>query len=73
MKSRKAPGADRITDEVLKAGGEKMAEMLLKICKGKLGKITNRLVQKYDQPSTQERVQVNPVKLTSNFPDIRPG
>ncbi|KAI0235880.1 Brefeldin A-inhibited guanine nucleotide-exchange protein 3 [Lamellibrachia satsuma] len=32
MKSRKAPGADRITTEVLRAGGEKMTEMLLKIC-----------------------------------------
>ena len=27
------------------------------------GKVTNRLMQKYDQPSMQERVQVNPVKL----------
>ena len=24
------------------------------------GKVTNRLVKKYDEPSTQERVQVNP-------------
>ena len=32
MKSRKTPGADRIMAEALKAGGDKMAEMLLKIC-----------------------------------------
>ena len=52
-----------------------MAEMLLKICKCSMasGKVTNILVQKYDQPSTQERVQVNPVTLPSNFPDIHPG
>ena len=31
-KSRKVPGADCITAECLKAGGEKMAEKLLKIC-----------------------------------------
>ena len=30
-------------------------------------------MQRYDQPSTQERVQVNNVKLSSNFPDIHPG
>ena len=32
MKSRKVSGTDRITAEALKAGGQKMAEMLLKIC-----------------------------------------
>ena len=32
VKSREAPGADRIMAKALKAGREKMAEMLLKIC-----------------------------------------
>ena len=75
MKSRKVPGAARIMAEALKAGGEKMAEMLLKIRNAAWlasGKVTNRLVQKYDQSSTQERVQVNPVTLPSNFSDIHP-
>ena len=73
MESRKVAGADHIMAEALKAGREKMAEMLLKICNAAWlasGKVTNGLEQKYDQPSTQERVQVNPVKLPSNFPDI---
>ena len=39
MKSRKAPGADHITTEVLRAGGEKMTEMLLKIYKAASGKL----------------------------------
>ena len=32
MKSMKAPGADHIMAEALKAGGENMAEVLLNIC-----------------------------------------
>ena len=37
------------------------------------GKVTNILVQKYDQLNTQESVQINPFKLPSRFPDIHPG
>ena len=63
--------------EALKAGGgEKMAETLLKICNTAWlasGKVTTRLVQNYDQTNTQERVQVNHLKLLSNFSDIQPG
>ena len=32
MKSMKAPDADRITAEALKAGGDRMADIVLKIC-----------------------------------------
>ena len=66
------PGADHIMAEALRAGKEKMAEILLKVCSAPWHqkKVTNRLVQKYDQPSTQKRVQVNLIKLPSNFPDI---
>ena len=67
----KAPGAGRIAAEAVKAGGEKMAEMLLKIWHQE--KVTNRLVQKYDQPSTRKGCKLNPVKLPSNFPDSHPG
>ena len=37
-------------------------------CSMASGKVTNRLIQKYDQPSTQERVQINyqAISLISN-------
>ena len=68
MKSRKVPGADHIMAEALKAGIE-IAEMLPKICNA--AQHQEKLPTDWCR-STQERVQVNPLKLPKNFPDIHP-
>lgn len=71
MKSKKEPGADRITAEVPKADGEQMAEMLLNIYNtaSHQDKVTNRLLQlqNYHQPGKQERMQVSIITLRRNL------
>ena len=59
MKSRKAPGADCIAAEALKARGEEKIAMLMKICNA-AGKVTKILVQKFDQPNTKKWCKLTP-------------
>ena len=75
MKSRKAPGADRIIAEALKAGGEEMAEMLLKICNAAWHqeKLPTYWCRSMINPVNKKRVQVNLSNYQAIFRISIPG